>query len=412
MAGITKSANINVTAREIDFVTSFERNWEHLREILGIMRPIKKAPGSVLKSKKAYGKLESGAIAEGQSIPYSEYHVIEKPYAEMSIEKFAKAVSIEAIKDHGYDVAVQMTDEEFKNDLQQNVTDRFYRYINGGMLSNNYASFQMALSMAKGLVDNKFKKMHRKATGTVGFANVLDVAEYLGNANVTIQTQYGFQYIKDFLGFNTIFLLSDDEVARGRVLATAVENIVMYYVDPADSDFAKAGLEYTVSGETNLIGFHTQGNYGTAVSEEFAILGVTLFAEYIDAVAVVTFGGPTLGVAPSTGTVLGKAATALQSNVVVGDNVIAGNLAYVTGYTGFSGDPAEQSGHYLALTFTPAAGATCVVKQDSTGKTVTLDSDGICVIRVTSADDCISIEETKDGKVTRRAWSLEGVVLA
>ena len=42
--------DIQVTAREIDFVTRFERNWEHLREILGIMRPIKKQPGAVLKS--------------------------------------------------------------------------------------------------------------------------------------------------------------------------------------------------------------------------------------------------------------------------------------------------------------------------------------------------------------------------
>ena len=32
--------DIHVTAREIDFVTRFERNWQHLRDILGIMRPI------------------------------------------------------------------------------------------------------------------------------------------------------------------------------------------------------------------------------------------------------------------------------------------------------------------------------------------------------------------------------------
>jgi hypothetical protein len=64
--------------------------------------------------------------------------------------------------------------------------------------------------------------------------------------------------------------------------------IVLYYVDPNESDFARAGLVYTVSGETNLIGFHTQGNYHTAVSESFAIMGLTLFAEYIDAVAVGT----------------------------------------------------------------------------------------------------------------------------
>lgn len=40
-ANLIMSNDIRVTAREIDFVTRFERNWQHLRDILGIMRPIK-----------------------------------------------------------------------------------------------------------------------------------------------------------------------------------------------------------------------------------------------------------------------------------------------------------------------------------------------------------------------------------
>lgn len=285
------TADIQVTAREIDFVTRFERNWEHLREILGIMRPIKKQPGAVLKSKYAEGTLESGNVGEGEEIPYSKFTVKEKDYAEMTIEKYAKAVSIEAIKDHGYENAVQMTDDEFLFQLQTDVTSRFYTYLNTGTLTSNEKNFKMALAMAKGRVVNKFKQMHRNATGVVGFVNVLDVYEYLGDAEITVQNQFGFQYIKDFMGFNTIFLLAEGEIARGKVIATPVENIVMYYVDPNESDFAKAGLVYTTgAGETNLIGFHTQGNYNTAVSEAFAIMGFVLFAEYIDAIAVISFG--------------------------------------------------------------------------------------------------------------------------
>lgn len=287
------TADIQVTARELDFVTRFEQNWEHLREILGIMRPIKKVPGAILKSKYAEGTLQSGEVGEGEEIPYSKFNVKEKTYDEMTIEKYAKAVSIEAIKDHGYENAVAMTDDQFLFELQTNVTSRFYAYLNTGELTSTQTTFQMALAMAKGMVVNKFKKMHKNVTGVVGFVNVLDVYEYLGAANITVQNQFGFQYIKDFMGFNTIFLLSDDEVARGKVLATPVENIVMYYVDPAESDFAKAGLVYqTGAGETNLIGFHTQGNYNTAVSEAFAIMGLTLFAEFIDAIAVVTIEAP------------------------------------------------------------------------------------------------------------------------
>lgn len=309
-ANLIMTNDIQVTAREIDFVTRFERNWQHLRDILGIMRPIKKQPGAVLKSKYAEGTLQSGNVGEGEEIPYSKFTVKEKTYAEMTIEKYAKAVSIEAIKDHGYENAVQMTDDEFLFQLQTDVTGRFYDYLKTGTLTSTETTFQMALAMAKGRVENKFKQMHRNVTGVVGFVNILDVYEYLGAAEITIQNQFGFQYMKDFMGFNTIFLLSDSEIPRGQVIATPVENIVLYYVDPNESDFARAGLVYTVSGETNLIGFHTQGNYHTAVSEAFAVMGLTLFAEYIDAIAVITIDEtPTLGtltVTSAAGTATGN----------------------------------------------------------------------------------------------------------
>lgn len=293
---LTKTTDIKVNPREVDFVTRFSRNWEHLRDILGIMRPIKKAPGTVLKSKYATLTLQDGNIGEGEEIPYSKAEIKTKDYATITIEKYAKGVSIEAIKDYGYDVAVQMTDDEFLFQLQSNVTNRFYKYLNGGELASEETTWQKALAMAMGQVLNKFKLMHRTATRVVGFVNVLDLYDYLGGAQITVQSEFGFNYIKNFMGYDTVFLLSEDEIQRGRVIATPVENIVMYYVDPADSDFVRADLEFTVDGETPLLGFHTQGNYSTAVSEAFAIMGVTLFAEYIDGIAVIDVDAtPTLG---------------------------------------------------------------------------------------------------------------------
>ena len=285
---LTMTADMHVAAREIDFVTRFGRNWDHLREILGIMRPIRKAPGTKLKSKKATVVLQSGTVGEGEDIPYSKATVEEVDYADLTIEKYAKAVSIEAIKDHGYDVAVAMTDDEFLYELQNEVTERFYAYLNTGSLTSTEKNFQRALAMAKGNVINKFKQMHKSVTRVVGFVNVLDLYDYLGDAPITVQNAFGFQYIKNFMGYDTIILLSDAEIARGKVIATPVENIALYYVSPSDSDFARAGLVYRTAGETSLIGFHTQGNYNTAVSESFAIMGMTLFAEYLDGIAVVT----------------------------------------------------------------------------------------------------------------------------
>lgn len=323
---LTKQADIQVTAREIDFVTRFARNWEHLREILGIMRPIRKEPGAVLKSKTASVVLESGEVGEGEEIPYSQAKVTETPYAEMTVEKYAKAVSIEAIKTYGYDTAVAMTDDEFLYQLQNEVTGRFYDYLNTGTLSVSETTWQRALAMAKGSVINKFKQMHRTATNVVGFVNVLDLYDYLGDANITVQTAFGFDYVQNFMGFSTIFLLSDEEIPRGRVIATPVENIVLYYVDPSMSDFARAGLSYTTDGDTNLIGFHTQGNYNTAVSECFAIMGMTLFAEYLDAIAVADIDTtPTLGTLTVT-TEAGSDSTHTKISNVTPQKEAAGNV--------------------------------------------------------------------------------------
>lgn len=284
---LTKAANYAVTAREIDFVTRFQKNWEALRTILGIMRPIKKTPGAVLKSKKAFVTLQSGDVGEGEEIPYSEANVKEYDYLEMGIEKYSKAVSIEAIKEHGYDVAVGMTDDEFRFELQSLVMSRFYTYLNTGALTSVQKTYQMALAMAKGYVVNKFKEMHRTATKIVAFANVLDVYEYIGTANVTVQTAFGFDYIKNFMGLDTVFLLSNNEIARGTVIATPIENINLYYVSPSDSDFARADFRYTTQGETPLIGYHSEVDYSKAVTVSYALMGMVMFSEYLDGIAVV-----------------------------------------------------------------------------------------------------------------------------
>ncbi len=290
---LTKSVNIDVTAREVDFVTRFANNWTHLREIMGVMRTIKKTPGTVLKSKYATVVLQSGAVGEGEEIPYSQATVATKDYAPINVEKFSKGVSIEAINEHGYDDAVGLTDDQFLFELQNNVTGRFYTFVNTGTLISAKATFQAALAEAQGRVRNKWKTMHKGITEIVGWCNILDAYDYLGAASITVQSEFGMNYIENFLGYRRLFLCSDSEVARGKVIATPVENMILYYVSPDDSDFARAGLAYTTDGETNLIGFHVQGNYNTAVSESFALMGMTLFAEYLDGIAVVDIGTAT-----------------------------------------------------------------------------------------------------------------------
>lgn len=288
-ANLTMSANIEVKAREIDFVTRFGDTWESLREILSIMRMIRKENGTVLRTKSASIVLQDGKVGEGEEIPYSLASVEEKPYGEITIEKYAKAVSIEAVDEHGAEAAINMTDEAFLNELQGNVLDRFYAHLATGTLTSNEATFQMAVAMAIGKVKDKFKKMRKNHSKIVVLVNTLDAYKYLGAAELTVQSAFGIDYVENFMGADKMILSS--EIAEGKVIATPVDNIICYYVDPSNSGFRKLGLEYTVSGETPLIGFHANGNYNTAVGESFALMGLTLLTEYIDAIAVVSITG-------------------------------------------------------------------------------------------------------------------------
>lgn len=280
----------DVTAREIDFVTRFNDNWDALRNIMGIMRPIRKTPGTSLVSYTADITLQSGAVGPGKIIPYSTATITQAAKADLTIEKYAKAVPIEDVNKYGAEIAVEKSDDAFLTKLQNVVLTKFYDFLKTGTLTKTATTWQDALAKAQGEVLNKFATIQKDVTAVVGFANILDAYDYLGAADITVQTQFGLTYIKDFMGYSTLFLLPAAQIARGTVIATPVENIDLYYIDPGDSEFARLGLNYTTQGETNLIGFHAQGNYSTAVGESYALMGMALWAEYLDGIAKVTFG--------------------------------------------------------------------------------------------------------------------------
>lgn len=289
--GLTTTAQYTTTAREVDFVTRFTENWDALRTILGIMRPIRKAPGTKLISYKAEvdGGLKGGTtVAEGDEIPFTKMKVSPVAYGDIEVAKYAKSVTIESVAKYGAEIAVEKTDDAFIVALQNKILGDFYTFLNTGTLTLTPKTWQQALAQAKGKVLAKFMGMDRDVTEVVGFANIEDFYDWLGDKEIITQTMFGLTYIKNFLGYNTLFLLPAKYIAAGKVVATPVENIDLYYVDPSDSDFAKLGLNYTVMGETNLIGVHVEGDYSRATGDMFAIMGMKLWAEYLDGIAVAT----------------------------------------------------------------------------------------------------------------------------
>lgn len=416
-ANLTKMANIDVTVRELDFVTRFAKNWDALRTIMGISRPIRKAAGTKLVAYTTTVTLQD-SVGEGEEIPYSLAEVTESAYGDITVEKYAKAVSIEAVAKYGASIAVEKTDDEFLNQLQGKVLSKFYTFLNTGSLVGSANTFQKALAIAKGKVLDKFESMDRSVTEVVGFCNTMDFYNYLGDATISVQTEFGLTYVKNFLGYGTLFLLPDKYIASGKVIAVPVENIDLYYIDPADSDFAKLGLVYTTDGDTNLIGFHAEGNYKTAVGEMFALMGMALWAEYLDGIAVISVNSGNLTsatVTPADGSTdfWGTTASEMQSGITVAGEAITGTLKKLT-----SGQLVTDwgEGYFIGLGFDNfSSGLTYadvkVGLHNSEGSgLVTLDSDKLGVFKITNKDtQKLMVVQSKDGATKTQYFDLSGL---
>lgn len=313
---VITTQQITVNPREVDFVTSFGNDLSALSEVLGIAQPIRKPNGAQLVGKTVTGTLESGEVPEGEEIPFSQFSVAPVTYDQISIRKYAKALTIETVIENGIETAVGMTDEEFKQQLIDVILADMYNALLAGTLTSEETTWQMAVSMAIGRVKDKFKKMHKNATGVAVFVNTLDVYSYLGGAQITVQNAFGMDYVEKFLGADIMFFSS--EIPQGRVIATPINNMKIYYVDPGDSEFAQIGLAYTADPEVPYIGFHTEGNYRRAQSEDYALMGIKIFFEYVDAVAVITVAdSPELAsitVTPSEGTAEGTTKASVSGN--------------------------------------------------------------------------------------------------
>ena len=112
---------------------------------------------------------------------------------------------------------------------------------------------------------------------------------------------------------------------------------------------------------------------------------------------------------------LGKDANDLQENIAIANNAITGTLKYVTGYTGFSGDVSEQSGNYLAIKIEAYSGSTITVElvNGTVGHPVTLDADGMIVLKITNTEtQSITIVATRGTVSETQSYSIAGLTLA
>ena len=276
---ITKSDLARV--REIDFTLMFTESVKKLMEALGVTRKIAKQAGTTLKTYKATGTLQSGAVTEGDTIPLSKYKTEAVTYKEITLKKWRKATSAEAIIERGYDQAVDMTTERMLKDVQKGIRSDFFTFLATGTGTATGTTFQATLAQAWGQLQTKFEDDEIEA---VYFMNPLDVADYLATANISSQTAFGMTYVENFLGLGTVFFNSS--VTKGKIYATAKENIVLYYVPVNGADLQEA-FSFT-SDETGYIGIHEEPDYTNMTASDTVVNGMVLFAERLDGIIVGT----------------------------------------------------------------------------------------------------------------------------
>lgn len=285
----TKSENFNIDPKLIDYVERFNASWQSWTDILGIMRPIRKIPGTRLRSYKVSVDLNEEAYVEGDEVALSKVNVEEVTQKDLELVPDRIRVTAKSVKDHGAEIAVRKARNAFLNATRGKILDEFYAFALTGTLTGTEDTFQMAVAMAVAKVKDKFKKMRLDYGNVVVFANTLDVGRYLGGAAISTQTSEGTEYLKNFLGANTMIVTS--EIPQGTVVAIPAENINLYYIDPADGDFQELDLNYyTSNSDTSLIGVAQEGVYSHLSGDTHVLYGFTLWAEYLDAIAVIKFG--------------------------------------------------------------------------------------------------------------------------
>lgn len=267
--------------REVDFVERFGHNiLPKLMEALGVTRKIPMQEGTTMYVYKTVGTLQSGDVPEGEIIPLSQYERTKTAVGEITLKKWRKAATAEAIKKSGYVEAVNLTDAKLLNDVQKGIRSDFFEFITG--LDGQVVAGDTLQKVLAGTWGQLQVLFEDDAVSTVHFMSPLTISDYLGTAQVTMQTAFGMNYIEDFLGMGTVVMNSN--IPKGMVFSTAQDNLILYYLT-MNGDVANA-FDLTAD-DTGYIGIKSgYQNEERAQIESLIMSGIQLLVEYADGVVI------------------------------------------------------------------------------------------------------------------------------
>lgn len=290
MANVTTNAETNVITteqmarvRELDFVLQFTGNvLGKFREALGVTRTIPMAEGTTMYVYTSTGTLQSGEVGEGEIIPLSQIAREKTAIGDITLKKWRKATTAEAIKKSGAQEALRETDAKLLQLVQKDIRQDYFDFIGdieGTAVTGE--TLQAVLAKSWGQLQVLFED---DAVEVCHFINPLTIADYLATASITVQTAFGMNYVENFLGLGTVIMSS--QIPVDTVVSTAKQNLILYYIT-MNGDIADAfGL---TTDETGFIGISTGNpNKERAQIETLVMSGIQFLVEYADGVVTGT----------------------------------------------------------------------------------------------------------------------------
>lgn len=283
----------NFREKSIDYVYRFEESLKSFQDAIGISRlmPVQSGMKIELLGKPTVD-LASGDVAEGDIIPLSKVTPAVVSEKKITLKKYRKATSGEAIQTYGADQAVSYTDDALIKEVQKGIRTDLFDLVQSGEAQTNLNAangLQGALATSWGALQTIFEDDTIKV---VVFAHPMDVAQAIADKQLTLENAFGLNYYTDVTG---TVVFTSTQVAQGSVYATAAENLVLAYIPAGTSDL---GRQFGLTADnTGFIGMKHFLHNESLTQQTLVVSGVLMFPERLDGVVQV----PLAASEPTTG---------------------------------------------------------------------------------------------------------------
>ena len=230
-AGTTTTADM-APAISVDFTSRISKNIVELQKLLGITDLIPMSAGTDIKIYKWDVDELADQVGEGKTIGLTKVRRTLANTISLALDKYRRNTTAETIQKVGRDIAINQSDEKLVGKVQKETKKSLYAALKKGSGTVTGATLQAVLANLWAKLQEYYED---EDVTPVYFINQQDVADYLGTAQITMQTAFGFTYIENFLGLGTAII--SPQVTAKNPIATAKENMRGAYV-PMSGDVA------------------------------------------------------------------------------------------------------------------------------------------------------------------------------